>query len=181
MDEDTGTYLEYGKTGDPALFRMLWDKYKMPVLGTLFRVLHSSREEAEDLLQEVFIKVMEERQKFVARAKFSTWLYRIALNRAFNAVRNRKETVPADETLEDANQDHALNSLVAVEKQTLLKEALGRLNARQRAALVLKEFEEKTYLEIAEIMDCSLEAVESLLFHARTRLRQLLKENHNES
>ncbi|MFH0919177.1 MAG: sigma-70 family RNA polymerase sigma factor [Fibrobacterota bacterium] len=175
MDEDTALYIEYGKTGNPGLFRQLWDKHKKPVLNTILRITDSSRTEAEDLLQEVFMKVIENRKKFEPKARFSTWLYRLSVNRSFNAVRDRKKTVEADETLEDPNQTRVVDALVAKERQQVLQTAMTQLNERQRGALVLREFEDKSYGEIAEIMESSVEAVESLLFHARTRLRQLLK------
>lgn len=91
-------------------------------------------------------------------------------------MRDRKNNVAADETLEDTKQAPALDTLVQKEQQIRVRAALGQLNERQRAALVLREFEDKSYAEIAEIMESSIEAVESLLFHARTRLRQLIRE-----
>jgi len=175
MDKDTGIYLEYGQTGNPALFRKLYDEYKVRVLNTMMRIGSLSLPEAEDLLQEVFMKVIQERGRFTPRAKFSTWLYRIATNRAFNAVRDRKPTVAMDESLEDEHAQGALDLLVTGENRELVKKGLERLNERSRAALVLREYEEKSYSEIAEIMECSVEAVESLLFHGRSRLREWLK------
>ncbi|MBL8025716.1 MAG: sigma-70 family RNA polymerase sigma factor [Fibrobacteres bacterium] len=175
QDQDTDLYIKYGETGDPKLFRALWDKYKGAVLTTIMRITLLPKEGAEDILQEVFIKVMDERGRFTPKAKFGTWLYRMAVNRSYNAVRDKKEQVEIDDRLPDEKADYALDRLVDKERAIVLKKALGELNERQRAALTLREFQEKSYAEIAEIMEVSLDAVESLLFHARTKLKSILK------
>jgi len=175
MDEDTKTYLEYGRTGHPGLFRKLYDKYKVMLLTTVRHIAGVSRTEAEDLLQEVFMKVIEQRNRFQTKARFSTWLYKIAINRAYNAVRDRKQTVAVDEALVDNGQELPLTRLLKDEQAEMVRSALGGLNERQRTALVLKEYENKSYTEISDIMAVSESAVESLLFHARDRLRTLLR------
>jgi RNA polymerase sigma-70 factor (ECF subfamily) len=175
LDQDTGIYISYGETGDPKLFRLLWDKYKGAVLTTIMRITLLPKERAEDILQDVFTKVMDERAKFTPKAKFGTWLYRLSVNRSFNAVRDKKEQVKIDDHFPDEKADYALDRLVEKERSVLLTKALGELNERQRAALTLREFQDKSYAEIADIMEVSLDAVESLLFHARTKLKTVLK------
>jgi RNA polymerase sigma-70 factor (ECF subfamily) len=174
-DQDTDLYIRYGENSDPALFRTLWDKYKGAVLTTIMRITLLQKDEAEDILQEVFIKVMDERAKFTPKAKFGTWLYRMAVNRSYNAVRDRKVQVELDDHLPDDQSRLALDRLVENERAIVLKTALLELNERQRAALTLREFQDKSYAEIAEIMEVSIDAVESLLFHARTKLKSVLK------
>jgi len=175
QDEDTALYIRYGKNSDPALFRALWDKYKGVVLSTIMRITLLPKDEAEDILQEVFIKVMDERNRFTPKAKFGTWLYRMAVNRSYNAVRDRKVQVEIDEHQPDNQSILALDRLVETERVLILEKALLNLNERQRAALTLREFQEKSYAEIAEIMEVSIDTVESLLFHARTKLKSVLK------
>ena len=174
-DVDTQTYIEYGKTGNPLLFRRLLDKYKDPVLSTVMRVTLFPKNAAEDIVQEIFIKVIEQRERFTPTAKFSTWLYRLVVNRSYNAVRDKKHTIEFDEEAVSEDTTSALDSLVKRDRARAVRLALLELNERQRAALTLREYEEKTYAEIAQIMDTSVDAVESLIFHARTRLKTLLK------
>jgi len=175
QDKDTDLYVAYGKSGDPAMFRILWDNWKRPILTLVRRVAAVSRAEAEDMTQEVFMTVIKERTRFKPEAKFSTWLYRIAVNRALNRIRDRKEIVSADDTLPDTHEPRPDAAAEASELSNTLSNTLALLPDRQRAAVVLREYEGKSYSEIADALQASEEAVESLLFHARSKLRTLLK------
>jgi RNA polymerase sigma-70 factor, ECF subfamily len=146
-------------------------------------------DEAEDLAQEVFLRVYRSRQKYRPRSKFSTWLFTIANNLALNALRarQRKPVVPlaaresgplGPRPAEQLARDRAAQPVQRLQQQELaglIQQALAGLNERQRAAVVLNKFEDMNYAEIAEVMGLSTKAVKSLLSRARTNLRAALQ------
>ena len=144
--------------------------------------------EAEDLAQEVFLRVYRARKKYRPRSKFSTWLFTIANNLALNSLRSRqrKPTMPLSRArsgplgprpAEQLVHDHRSGPMQQVQQQELaavIQEALDGLNERQRVAVVLNKFEDMNYAEIAEVMGLTTKAVKSLLSRARMNLRQAL-------
>jgi len=172
------------KKGDQSAFKLLVEKYQGPVTNLAYRLL-LERAVAEEVAQEVFLKVFQAAPRYKPTAKFSTWLYRIATNVALNELKSAKRAQTV--ALNDAGQahtqpDHMTASLPGPEEQLQRKEmaaliecALRSLPVRQRTAVVLHRFEELSYREIAESMDCTVEAVEALLSRAKTTLRDVLK------
>lgn len=174
---------------DDAAFAELVDLYQERLI-TVLRHLVGDAEEAEDLAQEVFLRVYRNRKRYHPRAKFSTWLYTIANNLALNAIRNRKRRSvvslnlrdsgplgprPAERIAEDS-QGQPTDHLAQKELAAVVQEALETLNERQRMAVVLNKFEDMNYAEIAEVMKLSTKAVKSLLSRARENLRARLKD-----
>jgi RNA polymerase sigma-70 factor (ECF subfamily) len=159
-------------------------------LITVLNHLVSSLEEAEDLAQEVFLRVYRNRKRYHPKAKFSTWLYTIANNLALNALRTRqrKPAMPLDvrdsgplgpRPAEQLVRDRANQPTERVQQQELariIQVALDELNERQRMAVVLNKFEDMNYAEIAEVMGLSAKAVKSLLSRARENLRIALRD-----
>jgi len=174
---------------DPAAFGELVEQYQQRLV-TIMHHLVGNREEAEDLAQEVFLRVYRTRKKYRARAKFSTWLFTIANNLALNALRSRqrKPAIPLDvrdsgplgprpaEQLVRDRENQPGERMQQQELAAMVQRALGNLNERQRAAVVLNKFEDMNYVEIAEVMDLTTKAVKSLLSRARENLRQALKQ-----
>jgi RNA polymerase sigma-70 factor (ECF subfamily) len=158
-------------------------------LVTVMRHLVGNNEEAEDLAQEVFLRVYRSRKKYHPKAKFSTWLFTIANNLALNILRTRqrKPTIPlnvrdsgplgprpAEQLVVDReHQPH--QRMQQQELAAVVAQALDTLNERQRIAVVLNKFEDMNYAEIAEIMGLTTKAVKSLLSRARDNLRTALE------
>jgi len=172
---------------DPSAFEDLVEAYQQRLVGVMHHLIGNA-EEAEDLAQEVFLRVYRARKKYRARCKFSTWLFTIANNLALNALRRRqrKPVVPLNvrdsgplgpRPAEQLVRDRAAQPVQHVQQRELaviVQQALAGLNERQRMAVVLNKFEDMSYEEIAEVMQLSTKAVKSLLSRARTNLRDVL-------
>jgi RNA polymerase sigma-70 factor (ECF subfamily) len=170
-------------------FEQLVERYQHRLVGVLHHLLGNG-DEAEDLAQEVFLRVYRARKKYRPRAKFSTWLFTIANNLALNVLRSRqrKPVVPLNlrdsgplgpRPAEQLAHDRANQPAQHMQQQELaaiVRQALDGLNERQRVAVVLNKFEDMNYAEIAEVMGLTTKAVKSLLSRARTNLRQVLKD-----
>ena len=130
------------------------------------------------MAQEIFIKVWRNAKKFKGKSKFSTWLYRITANHCLNYRRRRKSAnVSLDDLTEHGRTPDALKVEPDWEQKRqieLVRKAVNELPERQRMALVLAQYEGRSYKEIAEIMKVSVSSVESLIFRARGQLRKKL-------
>ena len=170
--------------GDMQAFEQLIERHQALVAGTVARML-GSNSEVEDIAQQVFIRVWKSASRYVPRAKFTTWLLKITRNLVFNELRRNKrhayvplQTEPnADELpLKDETGAAPDASLLEMELQQAIEQAITNLPETQRMALILRRYDELSYEEIGEILDLSVPAVKSLLFRARTELRaRLLK------
>jgi RNA polymerase sigma-70 factor (ECF subfamily) len=168
----------------PGAFEELVEAYQHRLVGIMHHLVGNAAE-AEDLAQEVFLRVYRARRKYRARCKFSTWLFTIANNLALNALRSRqrKPVVPLNvhdsgplgpRPAEQLVRDRTAQPEQQMQQQELagvVQQALAGLNERQRMAVVLNKFEDMGYAEIAEVMDLSTKAVKSLLSRARSNLR----------
>jgi RNA polymerase sigma-70 factor (ECF subfamily) len=177
---------------DAAAFADLVELYHARLV-TVMRHLVGSNEEAEDLAQEVFLRVYRGRKKYHPKAKFSTWLYTIANNLALNVLRTRqrKPTVPLNvrdsgplgprpaEQLVLDRDDLPDQRMQRQELTAIVQQALETLNERQRIAVVLNKFEDMNYAEIADVMGLTTKAVKSLLSRARENLRIALQDYIN--
>lgn len=176
------------RADDADAFAELVDRYQQRIVGVMHHLLGST-EEAEDLAQEVFLRIYRSRKKYHPSAKFSTWLFTIANNLALNVLRGRQRrpTVPLDaqesgplgprpqeQLVVDAEFTPA-RGLRQKELTVVIRKALDELNERQRMAVVLNKFEEMNYAEIAAVMGLTTKAVKSLLSRARGKLRDALQ------
>ena len=176
-DPDIALMLAF-QNGDEPAFEQLVLKHQKAVLNVVYRYL-GDRSRAEDGAQDVFIKVYRARHSYKPQAKFSTWLYRIAVNHCLNELRSRKSApagpAPIDDVLEE-NVAHTPDAgLNRADLQRAVKEAIDALPENQRVAVILARYEELSYEEIAEAMQVSLEAVKSLLFRAKENLKLRLQ------
>lgn len=176
------------KAGDEAAFTYLIQKYRRPLVGFMYRLCHNPAT-AEELAQEVFLRVYRSRSSYEPSAKFSTWLYRIATNLAVNHARDTRherpeKTVRLDEPDQETGTtpDLADDSLSA-EEQLLKRERLAAIRAkvnalpeRQRLAVMMHKYQQMDYRQIAAVMKLSESATKSLLFRAYETLREQLKE-----
>lgn len=169
-------------TGDTAAFEELVARHQRLVLGTVARMLGSNAE-VEDIAQQVFIRVWKNAKRYVPRAKFTTWLLKIARNLVFNELRRRARHAhlplqgePDEEgrSIRDKRAKTPASSLLEQELQLAIEVAINKLPDTQRMALVLRRYDELSYEEIAEVLGQSVPAVKSLLFRARTELRVYL-------
>jgi RNA polymerase sigma-70 factor (ECF subfamily) len=169
--------------GDTAAFEQLVERHQTLVAGTIARML-GSNSDVEDIAQQVFIRVWKSAGRYVARAKFTTWLLKITRNLVFNELRRGKRHPHVSVDLESQTEPLPLkdqvtlspdSTLLEVELQKAIDDAIMLLPETQRMALVLRRYQELSYEEIAETLDLSVPAVKSLLFRARTELRQRLK------
>ncbi|MGE6698851.1 RNA polymerase sigma factor [Hyphomonas sp. NPDC076900] len=166
--------------GDAAAIRALVNRYSPGVLSLAARMLGDTAE-AEDVTQETFIRAWKALPTWEPRAKFSTWLHRVALNLCYDRLRKRRELLP-DELPDRA--DTALgpqDRLDQTQRVKAVEAAIARLPERQSAALTLCALQGHSQSEAAEIMDVSVEALESLLARARRTLRAELLEGRNAS
>ena len=174
------------KAGDERSFELLLQRYRTPLVNFLYRMVRA-REEAEDLAQEVFLRVYRARKDYVPSAKFTTWLFRIATNLALNSVRDNRHqrmeisldapvTVDAedgDEKPMDIAEKHPNieQHLVEEARKNMIRHAIDKLPEKQRAAVLLHKYQELDYGDIAKILECSESALKSLLFRAYETLR----------
>jgi RNA polymerase sigma-70 factor (ECF subfamily) len=169
--------------GDNAAFEQLVERHQRMVVGTVGRML-GTNSDAEDIAQQVFVRVWKNVKRYEPRAKFTTWLLKITRNLVFNELRRRSRhpAVPlqseTDEEERPLKDEHAVapdSALLDQELQEAVDAAIGELPETQRMAVILRRYEELSYEEIAEALDQSVSAVKSLLFRARTELRESLK------
>src|SRR5438270_4871860 len=169
--------------GDTGAFEQLVGRHQALVAGTVARML-GSNSDVEDIAQQVFIRVWKSAGRYVARAKFTTWLLKITRNLVFNEMRRAKRhphlPIQIDPEAEELPlKDEAAEApdatLLQNELQRAIENAITQLPDSQRLALILRRYEELSYEEIADILELSLPAVKSLLFRARTELRERLK------
>ncbi len=172
--------------GSAAAFTRLIERNQARVFGVIYHFLGDSSD-AEDLAQEVFLRVYRTASRYVPAAKFTTWLYRIAANLSLNALRSRGKVrilpleLPDDDghggfrrEVVDLTTDGPGAGLDSADLEQKIIEAVGRLPDNQRIAVILSKYEHMSYEEVAKVMNCSVMAVKSLLSRGRANLRQSL-------
>ena len=167
--------------GDARAYRRLVDRYLLGITRFAARILNDAGE-AEEVAQETFLRLWTEAAGFEPRAQPKTWLYRIARNQCIDRLRKRRTrggaALPLDEGAADASSGEDRPSLLFARKQTALRveQALDALPERQRAAITLVHYEGLSGAEACEVLEISLEALESLLTRGRRGLREQLSE-----
>lgn len=170
--------------GDSSVFSEIVTGCKDMVYNTVLGMLQNE-EDAEDITQDVFIQVYESIGQFRNDAKLSTWIYRIAITKTLDFIKKKKRQknggllkrifeTRVDE--EPSNFDHPGIELDKKEDAAVLFKALDKLPEKQKVAFVLHKLEGMSYQEIAEIMDTSLTAVESLQARAKSKLKEILQQ-----
>jgi len=178
--------IEQLRQGNEKAFRKLVENYQKLVVNTCYGLVQN-REDAEDIAQEVFVEVYRSVEHFRADAKLSTWLYRIAVNRSLNHIRDNKkhkwfqsftkEVESQNRQLlqvESAQTDQPEFELENKQRATILHEAINSLPENQKVAFTLNKYEDLSYKEIADVMEMSVSSVESLLFRAKQNLQKKL-------
>lgn len=174
--------------GDDTAFDYLVEKFRRPMISFMYRMTHNQAV-AEELAQEVFLRVYRSRQSYAASAKFTTWLYRIATNLAVNHARDTKHerpenTVAIDEPDQETGMtvdvsDTGLNaeqSILRRERLAAIRRQVEALPERQRMAVLMHKYQNMDYKQIAAVLKLSESATKSLLFRAYETLRETLKQ-----
>src|SRR5277367_2695439 len=186
MDPDAALMLRV-KDGDLQAFEELVQKYKHPIVNVIFRMLHDLSE-AEDLAQNVFVRVFQSAARYEVSAKFSTWIFTIARNLCLNEIRRRgRHPAQSLESSQSEDEEHAPRqypdgktfsppqSFLQKELEQKIQQALGELPEKQRLAIALCQEDELSYEEIARVLGCSLPATKSLIHRGRETLKAKLK------
>jgi RNA polymerase sigma-70 factor (ECF subfamily) len=172
--------------GDEYAFQILVERHQASLLNMIYRFL-GDRNESRDLVQEVFLRVWQAAGTYEPKAKFATWLYRIAANLCLNELKSSrrrsslqffhadrdKQTVGEEDFSDGSPSSEDL--LLSRERSRRITSALQSLPQNQRMALILKRYDDLSYEEIARILNCSVSAVESLLVRAKKNLQEKLK------
>ncbi|MCC7153248.1 MAG: RNA polymerase sigma factor [Bryobacterales bacterium] len=171
------------REGQTELFGELLERHRLPVYHFLFRMVQN-QPVAEELAQEVFLRVYRSRAKYEPSAKFTTWLFRIAMNLALNWVRDNRHEMgqgSLDEEQADGKVRQISDRRPDIEQQLVhqvklgeVRDAISRLPEKQRAAVLMHKYQEMEYTQIATVLGCSESAVKSLLFRAYETLRSRL-------
>ena len=176
------------KVGDSSAFDYLVQKYRRPMISFMYRMVRNAAA-AEDLAQEVFLRVYRSRTSYEASAKFTTWLYRIATNLAVNHARDtRHERPEVQVSLDEPDEESgttlelpdgnltAEQAIVRRERMLAIRSKVEALPEQQRLAVVMHKYQHMDYKQIAEVLKKTESATKSLLFRAYETLREQLKE-----
>jgi RNA polymerase sigma-70 factor, ECF subfamily len=181
-DAEDVRLMELASAGDSGAFEQLVERHQRLVVGTVSRML-GNNSDAEDIAQQVFVRVWKSAKRYVPRAKFTTWMLKITRNLVFNELRRRSRHPQVPLQTESEEEERPIRderavapdaSLLDQELQKAVDAAIANLPETQRMAVILRRYEELSYEEIAEALDQSVSAVKSLLFRARTELRSSL-------
>ena len=187
-------FIDQLKQGKQAAFSQLLDDYQQKVFSTCISFVPNN-EDAEDIVQEVFIEVFKSVSNFKGESKLSTWIFRIATNKCLEFIRKKQtkkrfafmqtifgNEIPIDKTTYFTEFNHPGFLLENKEKSTIIFKAIDTLPENQRVVFTLAKIDGKSYQEIVEITGKSLSSTESVLFRAKKRLQEKLEsfyKNHN--
>ena len=164
--------------GNQTNFNLLIKRYESNVFRTAIGFLHN-KEDAEEITQDVFIKVYQSLSTFSGKAAFSTWLYRITVNTSLNYLRKKKRKtfwIGLSEMLQIPSKDKPAETVITAQSEkTIIQQAIDKLPEKQRQAFVLSRYEELPQKQVADIMRISEGAVEQLILRAKSNLKKKLE------
>lgn len=186
--EDTNTnLLQRFQNGDESAFREIVEQHKLSVLNLCYRFV-GNKEDAEDIAQDVFIRILKAAPRYKPEASLSTWIYRITVNVCLNFQRRKKilnffslnheyesGQTAGDRLPELISEDQPDSDLEKQELQQLVQDAIQSLPENQQTVILLHRFEGLSYQEIADVLDTTVSAVESRLHRAKLNLQKKLK------
>ncbi len=171
--------------GDKRAFERLVEKYKKRIYYLAYRMTRD-HDSADELAQESFVKAYQAMSSFKPGHSFYTWIYRICVNLSINFIKREKQNVSVDFLRESgiaidrSNELNQLERMIASEQAAVVKEALNTLPPDQKAVFILKTYDDMSYEQMADVMDCSMGTVMSRLFRARHKLRKALEMSESE-
>jgi RNA polymerase sigma factor (sigma-70 family) len=165
------------KEGDLDRLGLLFERYKKPLFGFFFG-MHKDRDLSEDLVQNVFVRILKYRTLFRGDGEFRTWMFHIARNVSHDHFRKKK--VDARDTIEDwedrlGSDENRMTQYQQEENELLLSMAMDKLPDDKREILLLSKYQEKKYKEIAEILDCTEASVKVKVFRALQELKEIFR------
>jgi RNA polymerase sigma-70 factor (ECF subfamily) len=175
MDGDDEGLVRRHLAGDPDAFRLLYEKYGDKVYASAWRIL-GEHHAASDLVQEVFVKIHRELRSFKFESRFSTWLFRVAVNAALNRVGEAGRRARIHERILREGRGDPGGTREGRPLDGEVQRALQQLSPKLRVVVSLRYLDGLSYEEIAEVLDLSLGTVKSRLFLAHETLRPLLKD-----
>lgn len=181
-------------SGQESAYRTVVKNYQLNVYNTCIGILHDE-DAAKDISQDVFIELFKSINKFRGDSKISTWLYRIAINKSLNYIRDNKKhslvqsiqrfftSKEREENLEiqDFSNMSPIEKFAQNDHSTALQRAIDKLPTNQRTAFVLKNYDDLSYKEITDVMKISMSSVESLIHRAKTNLQKELAEYYHDN
>ncbi|HAK88363.1 MAG: hypothetical protein A2077_06865 [Nitrospirae bacterium GWC2_46_6] len=182
MEEPEAKMMSETAEGNLSAFREIVELYRKPLMNFIARFI-GDKAEAEDITQEVFLRVFKAAKNYKPKAKFKTWLFKIAINYCLNEIRATKngpqfvDLFQLNEAGFVAVAPDSYSPEKAFETRELgdiLRKAIANLPEKQRTALLLQKYEDFSYDEISRIMGCSVSAIESLIQRARQNLKKAL-------
>ena len=182
-DPDIQLMLDFAN-GDDSAFNQIMGKYKGIVIG-ITRRYFNDRSRAEDIAQEVFLRIYLSKNKYKPKSKLSTWIFRITANLCLNDIRSRKREEGNLDLINDntSSTDRELDIIDKLEIEELnetVRSALLSLPERQRLAVILSKYDGLSYQEISKILNCSISAVDSILQRAKQTLKKQLNKYFKE-
>jgi RNA polymerase sigma-70 factor (ECF subfamily) len=188
MEFTDAAFVAKARSGDADAFRVLVERHSRALFRLAFRMT-GNESDAEDVVQESFLRAYRQLGKFDERASFGTWLYRIATNCSLDLVRSRKrrseQMAPADSEMDDLSRDPVLNlpaldptperSALSSEVRERVAEAMNDLSATERTAFVLRHFEGMCIEDVSRVLECQPGAAKHSVFRAVQKLRRALE------
>ena len=186
MNKDDSKNVDRALKGDQQAYTELLNKYRGAIFNLVFKMI-KNREEAEDLVQETFVKAFSALPSFDEQYAFSTWLFKIATNNCIDYLRKKKlKTFSIDkpteakegeikQTYKDAKTPDPEVDTIEKERSFIIEDAIKCLPAKYRDAIILRHKEDKSYEEISEILNLPIGTVKARIFRAREKLKKYLK------
>ena len=185
MEKVETSVVKRALNGEEKAFAEILDRYKGPIYGLILRMVRN-KEEAEDLVQEAFIKAFNALPSFNEEYAFSTWLYKIAVNNCIDYFRKKRlATFPLDKPIMSKNGEIKRefsdtgstpeHRMLSSERTTMIDQAIDTLPEKYRIVIILRHKEDRAYEEIAEILEIPLGTVKARIFRAREMLKRKLK------
>ncbi|HMD13938.1 MAG TPA: RNA polymerase sigma factor [Bacteroidota bacterium] len=170
--------IELFRHGDVTGFNELVRRYQEKVYWIARRTM-GNHEDADDVVQDVFVRVFEKLKYFRGDANFYTWLYRVTVNVSLNALRKKriKDILPFDELFEETlpADNQTDRAMYEQEYQTILEKAIDRLPAKQKAAFMMRYYDEMTYEDMAKILHTSVGGLKANYFHALKKIQEYVR------
>ena len=171
------------REGDMSAFELIVLRYKDPIFSLIYHFV-ADYHRAQDISQETFLRVLRNVDRYKSKNRFKTWLYRIAVNLCKNELRdrNRRKALSLDDAavdIESLSSNYYMPPDLTYEKEEmrkLVKNAVWSLPEDQRMAIVMREYQDLSYEEIASALNCSLGAVKSKIYRARQSIKRMLIE-----
>jgi len=184
MQEDERDIITRCQSGDEYAFEQLFYRHQEKVYNVAYRMM-GNRQDAEEVTQDVFLRVYQKVSSLKSTSAFSTWLYRITTNMCVDEI-NRRKKRPVEESFSQSNLDsfcsdfNPEDKVIANEEQALLWEAINSLKAEYRIIIILRDIEGLSYKELKQTLKCSMGRVKSRLHDARRELKTILTDKMKE-